>query len=207
MNLEQGARLRAGGFRIGMITAPFSLAPYLVGATALEQEYKVIMPVGERRRCRSVKVDATGVGLSAFLGAASGPSVVLPFRYTAASKSQLAHDYSTVVNSEHFRLEAESADAGANALRQAALRQCEVAENAMRADQVISFVVPEHRRRDDLLDSPRWWSRPGQSTVSELPPADAGPRCSSEREPPNRFAVTGSGRARTWFRVGRSVLD
>jgi hypothetical protein len=154
-----------------------------------------------------VVVHATGVGLSAFLGAASGPSVVLPFRCTAASKSQLAYDFSAVVNSGHFRLYAESADAGANALRLALLRQCEIAENAMRANQVTSFFVPEHRGHDDLPNSPRWWSRPSQSTVSEPPPADAGPRSSSERERPNRSAANGSGWARTWFRVGKSVLD
>ena len=68
------------------------------------------MLVGERWRCRSVVVDATGVGggLAAFLGAALGPSVVVPFRYTAASKSQLAYDFLAAVNGERFTLHAES---------------------------------------------------------------------------------------------------
>jgi hypothetical protein len=111
--------------------------------------------VGERWRCRSVVVDATGVGggLAAFLAAALGPSIVTPFRYTAASKSQLAYDFLAAVNAGRFRVHAEAADPAANDLRREVLRQCEVAEYAMRANQVMSFFVPEHRGHDDLLNA------------------------------------------------------
>ena len=111
--------------------------------------------VGERWHCRSVVVDATGVGggLAAFLGAALGPNIVTPFRYTAASKSQLAYDFLAAVNAGRFKLHAESADPEANDLRRELLRQCEVAEYAMRANQVMSFFVPEHRGHDDLLNA------------------------------------------------------
>jgi hypothetical protein len=111
--------------------------------------------VAERWRCRSVVVDATGVGggLAAFLGAALGPGVVLPFRYTAASKSQLAYDFLAAVNGGRFTLHAESTDAQANDLRRELLRQCEAAEYAMRANQVMRFFVPEHRGHDDLLNA------------------------------------------------------
>ena len=113
------------------------------------------MLVGERWRCRSVVVDATGVGggLAAFLGAALGPNVVVPFRYTAATKSQLAYDFLAAVNGKRFTLHTESADDGANDLRRDLLRQCEAAEYAMRANQVMSFFVPEHRGHDDLLNA------------------------------------------------------
>ena len=47
----------------------------------------------------------------------------------------------------------ESADAVANDLRRELLRQCEVAEYAMRANQVMSFFVPEQRGHDDLLNA------------------------------------------------------
>jgi hypothetical protein len=102
-----------------------------------------------------VVVDATGVGggLAAFLGAALGPGTVTPFRYTAASKSQLAYDFLAAVNGNRFKVHAESADATANDLRRELLRQCEAAEYAMRANQVMSFFVPEHRGHDDLLNA------------------------------------------------------
>ena len=111
--------------------------------------------VARRWHCRSVVVDATGVGggLAAFLGAALGPGIVRPFRYTAASKSQLAYDFLAAVNGKRFLLHAESADHAANDLRRDLLRQCEVAEYAMRANQVMSFFVPEHRGHDDLLNA------------------------------------------------------
>jgi hypothetical protein len=116
---------------------------------------QILALVGEHWHCRSVVVDATGVGggLAAFLGAALGPSVVLPFRYTAASKSQLAYDFLAAVNSGRFTLYGESADIAANDLRRELLRQCEAAEYAMRAHQVMSFFVPEHRGHDDLLNA------------------------------------------------------
>jgi hypothetical protein len=116
---------------------------------------RILALVGEHWHCRSVVVDATGVGggLAAFLGAALGPSIVRPFRYTAATKSQLAYDFLAAVNSGRFTLYAESADPLANDLRRELLRQCEVAEYAMRANQVMSFFVPEHRGHDDLLNA------------------------------------------------------
>ncbi len=57
-------------------------------------------------------------------GAALGPGIVLPFRYTAASKSQLAYDFLAAVNGKRFTVSgAESADEGANTLRRDLLRQ------------------------------------------------------------------------------------
>ena len=116
---------------------------------------EILRLVGEHWRCRSVVVDATGVGggLAAFLGAALGRSVVVPFRYTAATKSQLAYDFLAAVNGKRFTIHAESADPAANDLRRELLRQCELAEYAMRANQVMSFFVPEHRGHDDLLNA------------------------------------------------------
>jgi hypothetical protein len=116
---------------------------------------RILSLVGDQWRCRSVVVDATGVGggLAAFLGAALGPAVVQPFRYTAASKSQLAYDFLAAVNAGRFKLYAETADPAANDLRREFLRQCEAAEYAMRAHQVMTFFVPEQRGHDDLLNA------------------------------------------------------
>jgi hypothetical protein len=116
---------------------------------------RILALVEQRWDCRSVVVDATGVGggLAAFLGAALGAGVVTSFRYTAASKSQLAYDFLAAVNAGRFTVYAESADTGANDLRRELLRQCAAAEYAMRANQVMSFFVPEHRGHDDLLNA------------------------------------------------------
>ena len=116
---------------------------------------RILGLVAQRWQCRAIVVDATGVGggLAAFLGAALGPGIVRPFRYTAASKSQLAYDFLAAVNGGRFKLHADSADPAANDLRSELLRQCEAAEYAMRANQVMSFLVPEHRGHDDLLNA------------------------------------------------------
>ena len=100
-------------------------------------------------------VDATGVGggLAAFLGAALGPRGVTPYVYTAASKSKLAYDFLAAVNAGRFKVYAESADEAANDARRELLGQCEAAEYALRAHQVMSFFVPEHRGHDDLLNA------------------------------------------------------
>jgi hypothetical protein len=115
----------------------------------------------EHWRCSSVVIDATGVGggLAAFLAAALGPSVVTPYVYTAASKSKLAYDFLAAVNGGRFKLYAECADSpkhtysDANDARRELLRQVESAEYAMRAHQVMSFFVPDHRGHDDLLNA------------------------------------------------------
>lgn len=116
---------------------------------------RILSLVSERWRCRSVVVDATGIGggLAAFLSAALGPAVVTPYRYTAASKSQLAYDFLAAVNGKRFTVYAESADLAANDLRRELLRQCADAEYAMRAHQVMNFFVPERRGHDDLLNA------------------------------------------------------
>ena len=57
------------------------------------------------------------------------------------------------MNGKRFTIHAESADEVANDLRRDLLRQCEVAEYAMRANHVMSFFVPEHRGHDDLLNA------------------------------------------------------
>jgi hypothetical protein len=108
-----------------------------------------------------VVVDATGVGggLAAFLGAALGPGIVLPFRYTAATKSELACAFLVAVNAGRFTIYAESPacrDAGgveANDLRRGLLRQCERAEYAMRSNHVMRSFMPEHRVHDDVVNA------------------------------------------------------
>jgi hypothetical protein len=168
-----GALVRVNPGRDSTVLTIAFAAQHRVGGRVLEPRFEVVRQyawrgdrhrelyprilalVGEHWRCRSVVIDATGVGggLAAFLGAALGPAVVQPFRYTAASKSQLAYDFLAAVNGGRFKLHAESADAAANDLRRELLRQCEAAEYAMRAHQVMTFFVPEQRGHDDLLNA------------------------------------------------------
>lgn len=116
---------------------------------------RILALLKDHWRCGAVVVDATGVGggLAAFLGAALGPRVVTPYVYTAASKSKLAYDFLAAVNGGRLKLHAESADSEANDARRELLAQCAAAEYAMRAHQVMSFFVPEHRGHDDLLNA------------------------------------------------------
>jgi hypothetical protein len=105
--------------------------------------------------CDRVVVDATGVGggLAAFLAAALGPRVVMPFVYTAASKSALAYDFLAAVNGGRFKLYAEGTDDGANDTRRELLRQASAARYSTRANQAMAFFVPESVGHDDLLNA------------------------------------------------------
>jgi hypothetical protein len=106
-------------------------------------------------RCRSVVVDATGVGggLAAFLGAALGPRIVTPYVYTAATKSALAYGLLEATNAGRLQVYAESADPEANAARRELLAQCQAAVYALRANQQMTFNVPESQGHDDHLNS------------------------------------------------------
>ncbi len=125
-------------------------------------------------RCARVVVDATGVGsgLAAFLGAALGPRVVLPYVYSAATKSTLAYDFLTAVNNGRLKLYVGVAsqepgvgagmisgsrlptpDSHPEALRQEFFHQARAAVYQLRANQLMLFSVPEHRGHDDLLNA------------------------------------------------------
>ncbi|MGE3511807.1 MAG: hypothetical protein AB7N65_23315 [Vicinamibacterales bacterium] len=106
-------------------------------------------------KCRSVVVDATGVGggLAAFLSAALGPRVVTPFLCTAATKSQLAYGLLEALNSGRLAAYAETDAPEANAARRELLHQASAADYQLRANQVMAFSVPEARGHDDHLNA------------------------------------------------------
>jgi hypothetical protein len=142
---------------------------YAWRGTPHRQLYPLVLSlVRDHWRCRTVVVDATGVGsgLAAFLGAALGPRVVRPYTYTAASKSKLAYDFLAAVNGGRFKLHApipESVGAAQQPLApslappvapfQEFFDQAAAAEYALRANQVMSFFVPPSRGHDDLLNA------------------------------------------------------
>ena len=123
--------------------------------------YPVVLSlVRELWKCRAVAVDATGVGggLAAFLGAALGPRVVLPFVYTAASKSKLGYDLLGAINGGRLRVFAdptEDTDAAVaqQLLRRELLEQAAAATYELRTGQVMRWSVPEASGHDDLLNA------------------------------------------------------
>lgn len=117
---------------------------------------RVLALVRDVWACRAVVVDATGIGsgLAAFLGAALGPRVVRPYVYTAASKSKLAYDFLAAVNGGRVRVYGPTGDDEEQAeLQRELLEQLAAAEYAVRANQTMTFFVPERKGHDDLLNA------------------------------------------------------
>jgi len=101
--------------------------------------------------CRKVVVDATGVGagVAGFLASALGRQVVVPFVFSAPSKSKLAYDFLGAVNAGRFKLYRED---GSPEWREFWL-QMEQARYAVGANQAMDFYVPADRGHDDFLIS------------------------------------------------------
>ena len=101
-------------------------------------------------RCRRVVVDATGIGqpVSSFLRQALGPRVV-PFTFTAQSKSRLGFDLLAAVNSG--RLKMYSGDGSPE--HQEFWQEMECAKSHYRPNQTMSFYVDPARGHDDFLMS------------------------------------------------------
>lgn len=120
-------------------------------------------------------------GLAAFLGAALGPRVVAPFVYTAKTKSDLAYGLLEALNSRCLAVYAESADPSANDARRELLRQAAAATCELRANQAMTFAVPEARGHDDHLNAlaPVAWA----AQVEALRAATSRPRPPSTHRP------------------------
>ncbi|MGE5617674.1 MAG: hypothetical protein ACM3US_00275, partial [Sphingomonadaceae bacterium] len=101
--------------------------------------------------CRKVVVDATGVGagVAGFLVSALGRQVVVPFVFSAPSKSRLAYDFLGAVNAGRFKLYRED---GSPESREFWL-QAEQARYTVGANQAMDFYVPPERGHDDFLMS------------------------------------------------------
>ncbi len=101
--------------------------------------------------CRKVIVDATGVGagVASFLVSALGRQVVVPFVFSAPSKSKLAYDFLGAVNAGRLKLYRED---GSPECREFWL-EMEQARYAVSANQRMDFYVPPERGHDDFLIS------------------------------------------------------
>lgn len=124
---------------------------YWTGHSHREQYEQMLDVLRSVWGCSRVVVDATGVGagVADFLLVALGDQVVEPFVFTAPSKSKLGYELLAAVNSGRFKLYAPD---GSEECREF-WRQCEKAEYAVRANQVLNFYVPEREGHDDFLMS------------------------------------------------------
>ncbi len=107
--------------------------------------------LGRVWECGRVTVDATGMGapVAELLRAALGESVVVPFVFTAASKSRLGYGLLAAVNSGRLKMYApDGSPEGAEFWR-----ECERARYAVRANRTLNFYVPESEGHDDFLVS------------------------------------------------------
>jgi len=101
-------------------------------------------------RCRRIVVDATGIGqpVSSFLRQALGPRVV-PFTFTAPSKSRLGFDMLAAINSGRLKMYA----ADGSPEQQEFWQEMELARSHYRPSQTLSFYVDPSRGHDDFLMS------------------------------------------------------
>lgn len=100
---------------------------------------------------RRVGVDATGLGetIARFLARALGSGVVLPFRFTAETKSRLGYELLAAVNTG--RLKVYAAD-GSPEYRQF-WQEVELARVAYRGGRTMNFYVDPSQGHDDYLMS------------------------------------------------------
>ena len=119
--------------------------------------------------CRRIVVDATGVGagLASWLQQELSAEVVEQFIFTAPSKSRLAFTLLGMINTGRCRLYAAD---GSNEYR-AFWAEVEAARYEMRANEQMSFYVPESAGHDDLLVSLALCAH--AAAAAPMPAADA----------------------------------
>ncbi len=107
--------------------------------------------LGRTWRCRSVVVDATGMGagVASVLGRLLGGGVVQPFVFTAPGKSRLGFDLLAAVNGQRLKLYA--ADGSPEPAE--CFRQLELAQARYRRGQQMDFFVDEREGHDDFVMS------------------------------------------------------
>jgi hypothetical protein len=107
--------------------------------------------IGRVWRVRRVAVDATGLGetLARFLARAIGEETVRPFKFSAASKSQLGFNLLAAVSGGRLRTYAPD---GSEEYR-AFWAEIERARVAYRPNQTMNFYVPPSQGHDDYLTS------------------------------------------------------
>lgn len=117
-----------------------------------EQYETLLATLREVWGCRRVVVDASGLGagVADFLKAALG-EIVVPFAFTAESKSRLGFNLLGAVNGGRFRMyrEPETEDGCAAEF----WRQCAACRHTVRRGQQLAFWVPPAEGHDDFVVS------------------------------------------------------
>jgi hypothetical protein len=120
--------------------------------------YPVILALLRSWQVAQTVVDATGVGggLAAFLQAALPTSAVVPYLYTAVSKSKLGYDLLAAINADRLKLFADSPNPellDQSDRRRELVEQAGWATRELLANQMMRWSVPESRGHDDLLNA------------------------------------------------------
>ncbi len=124
--------------------------------------------------CKRIVVDASGVGtgVASFLASALGSSVVEQFVFSARSKSDLGYQLLAAVNGGRVKMYESQISDTSLATDYCRTDDCAefwremtLAQSAMRANQTLSFYVPERDGHDDFLMSLALCVRAGQGCV------------------------------------------
>jgi hypothetical protein len=122
------------------------------GRSHLDQ-YAAALALIERWNIRALVIDATGLGagLASMLVSKLGPERVLPFTFTRPSKSRLAYQLLSLLNSGRLKLyEAHSAP---SPIYEECWRQLKLARYRLPAPEMIDFYVDPTDGHDDFLAS------------------------------------------------------
>lgn len=122
-----------------------------VGEPHHQMHARLVDLLGRVWRVRKVAVDATGLGeaIARFLATALGQDVVIPFRFTADSKSRLGYELLAAVNGGRLRLYAQD---GSQEYRQF-WQEVELARAVYRPNRTMNFYVEPSQGHDDFLMS------------------------------------------------------
>lgn len=107
-------------------------------------------------RCQAVVVDATGVGagVASFLVGALGAQTVVPFAFTAVSKSDLGYQLLAAINGGGLKIFGSApASTGGEEDPEAFFNEAPLARSGLHANQRLAWYVDPAEGHDDLLIS------------------------------------------------------
>ena len=117
------------------------------------QQYTMTLALMERWRVRSLVIDATGLGagLASLLRSALGDERVVPFTFSRSSKSHLAYQMLSLLNSGRLKLYAP--DRAPQGIFDECWQQLKNARYSLPAPDTLNFYVNPADGHDDFLCS------------------------------------------------------